>query len=404
MSTGRNFLASTIVVLVLVLLLVLLVVRYLQESPDYADLLPAPDTIVWEEGGETTLWLQTNRNDVDLRINSVSLGVGKIERVFPEAGAATTLGRSEGCAAWAVNRLALGSVTGSGGGRGVLVDGMVDRNGHSGVLDVYMRVYPEGADPSTSAVSQTVQVLDGADNFTWSVTVTTDEPRIFEASHADKFPEVYTRRITVDPASGEATSDTEAVGLQVPVGVGVGVIACSQHDDALITLHGERGVELARYLVDVHTKPAPVSATPPPGAGYNIRRVCVDAADDQPNYLSGGEFVGDAFDAAAFGLSGTIQSVGLADTAPENHFRYFFSYSLANGGVQLVITDAGASGLGLDADQVYTIRLTATDDSGVEDDPDTDGDEFIPDATADLDIGVWLDTSTLSPADDGHCS
>ena len=375
-------------------------------EPDYADLAPAPDTAVWEVGDETTVWLETNRRNVELRINSVALGVGNIERVFPEAGVAMTLGRAEGCVTWAVNGLELGAVTGSGGSRSVRVDGTVNRNGHAGSLDVHMRVFTEGDDPS-GGLEQAVTILAGVDNndFVWTVNVTPDAPRVFEASHDAKFPEVYTRRITVDPASGEATADTEAEGLLVPMGGGLGIIACSQHDDALITLHGEDGEELNRYLVDVHTKPTPAAATPPPDAGYNIRRVCVDATDNQVNYLSGGELVGGTFDAAAFGLSGTIQSVQLDDTAPDHHYQYFFSYTVTSGEVQLLITDAGASGLGLGSDQVYPVRLTATDNSGVEDDPDTaDVDEFVPDATAHLDLGVWVDSSTLSPGDDGLCS
>ena len=403
MLTVRNILATSIVLVALLLLLVLLVVRYLQESPDYAYLDPAPDSIVWEEGDETTLWLQTNRAGVGLRISSVAMGVGNIERVFPEAGAVLTLGRSGGCVTWAVNGLALGAVTDSGGATSVQVDGTVNRNGQVGALSVYMRVYPEASDPSASAVSQSVQVPDGDSGFTWLANVPSDAPWVFEASHDANFPEVYTRRITVDPESGEAASDAGAGGLLVPAAGGVGVIGCSQHDDALITLHGENGEELNRYLVDVHTRPTPVSATPPPGAGYNIRRVCLDAADNQADYLNGGELVGDSFEGAAFGLSGAIQSVDLADTAADNQYRYFFSYTLSAGEVQLLVTGAGASGLGLDANQVYPIRLSATDDSGIENDPNTPEDETLPDATGHLDIGVWLDTSTLSPGGDGRC-
>ena len=186
---------------------------------------------------------------------------------------------------------------------------------------------------------------------------------------------------------------------------GVGFIACSQNDTVLVTLHGENNEELNRYWVSVHDRATPPDATPPPDAGYNIRRVCVDSTDHQMNYLSGSEYAGAAFDAADFGLSGTIQEVRLADTAPENHYQYFFASDLTSGEVQLQVTSVGASALGLDADQVYPVRLTATDDSGTDDDPDTaDVDEFVPNATAHLDIGVWVDTSTLSPNDDGRCS
>ena len=346
------------------------------DEPDYADLVPAPDTIVWEEGDETTVWLQTNRNDVGLRIDSVSLGVGNIERIFAETGTAMTLGRAEGCVDWAVNGLELGSSVHSGTDREVTVAGTVNRNGFTGDLHAYLRTYVEGADLSDQSnilkpSSDYVVVPDGDDDFTWAVTVSPDSKRVFEASHDDDFPEVYTRRITVDPETAEATSDTEAEGLLVPQGGGVGVIACSQHDDALITLHGEDDEELNRYLVDVHRKAAAQPAMPPPDAGYTIRRVCVDATDSQVNYLSGGEEVGGPFDEDDFGLDGTIQSIQLGDTAADHHYQYFFSYTLSSGEVQLLITGAGASGLGLDSDQVYPVRLTATDNTAVADDPDT---------------------------------
>ena len=46
---------------------------------DYADLVPAPDEIVWAKGDHTTLWLSTNRHAVDVEIDSIALGLGDIE-------------------------------------------------------------------------------------------------------------------------------------------------------------------------------------------------------------------------------------------------------------------------------------------------------------------------------------
>ena len=55
-------------------------------------------------------------------------------------------------------------------------------------------------------------------------------------------------------------------------------------------------------------------------------------------------------------------------------------------------------------ERIYPVRLTATDDTAVEDDPDTpDGDESAAGTTASLDVGVWIDNTTLSPNDDGRC-
>lgn len=91
---GLAVVAAAIVAFVLVTL----------EERDYAALLPAPDTILWDEGDEATLWLDTNRRDVDVRISGVSLGVGDIERQSAD-GTAITLGRGIGCQDWVVSRL-----------------------------------------------------------------------------------------------------------------------------------------------------------------------------------------------------------------------------------------------------------------------------------------------------------
>ena len=68
----------------------------MSEAPDYANLVPAPNEIVWEQGDETTVWLQTNRDNVDLKVSSVALGLGSIERVFPESGESMVLGTAGG--------------------------------------------------------------------------------------------------------------------------------------------------------------------------------------------------------------------------------------------------------------------------------------------------------------------
>ena len=121
-------------------------------------------------------------------------------------------------------------------------------------------------------------------------------------------------------------------------------------------------------------------------AGYMALRVCVDADDQQVNYLDGGELVGETFDAADFGL-GEADSIILSG-GDETDYHYFFNLSAAG---QLSVSEAGASGLGLDADRVYPLRVTATDEGTLVE-------------SASIDVGVWLDTSTLSPGDDGQCS
>lgn len=144
---------------------------------------------------------------------------------------------------------------------------------------------------------------------------------------------------------------------------------------------------LALVLVNIYTGAGPI----PADAGYQTLRVCVDSADAQTNYLDGGEVVGDPLDADDFGLVGTttIKAITVADIGVEQA-RWYFTASLSSGTVQLTVSDPGASDFGLDADRVYPIRLTATDDTDAAN-------------TASLDLGVWLDTTTLSPRDDGGC-
>lgn len=141
----------------------------------------------------------------------------------------------------------------------------------------------------------------------------------------------------------------------------------------------------------------------PIDAGYRTARVCVDDASTQGLYLDGGELVGPVMDNTAFGLAGTIQAAELVDMDMDDDYRYFFGYTLASGGVQLSVTDAGASGLGLDDTHVYPVRLEVVDDTVFLDDPLTAKDEAMNGLTAMLDVGVWVDASTLSPGDDGAC-
>ena len=383
-----------------------LVLYVVNPVADYANLVPAPNEIIWEQGDDTTVWLQTNRQDVDLKIDSVALGLGSIQRVFPEAGASMALGRQEGCLEWAVSSLEVHSYDGTS----LEVRGTINRNGFTGTAGVELRSHFAG---SPSWLGASVAVPTGSNTFSYSVTASTTQGTeavyVVEASHNDDFSEVYTRTVSTDLGDADnavydAKNDTDAETLYLVQDMGVGLIACSEHDDVVITLHGEDGEELNRYLVDIHQRPTPGPARPPPDAGYSIRQVCVDSADSQTNYLSGSEEVGDTFDAADFGLAGTIQSVQLADIGG-NDFRWFFAHSLTSGEVQLRVTAAGASELGLDSNRVYPIRLTATDDTIiVPDDLSTPEDEEVVGATAHLDVGVWVDMSTLSPTDNGRCS
>ena len=383
----------------------------ISDGPDHADLVPAPDSIVWEEGDETIVWLSTNRRDVDLRIDSVSLGFGDIRRIFPEAGESMTLGRAEGCQDWAVSLLEPHDPLNTIQDDEFIVHVEIDRNGYDLPVEVHLRYRLFGATTWVTAMSsdgvsdKDLHLAGTESDFEYRIEPGAAAKGVYEvqASSSVKFPEPIARSITVDMYDKTGTTDAKAEAILMVEDTGVGLVACDEHDGVVVTLHGNEGEELNRYLLDIVARPASATGGPSPDASYVSRRVCVDAADDQENYLSGGEEVGGPFDAADFGLDGGIQSAELIDVLDGNDYRYFVNYSLSSGSIQLSVSDPGASVFGLDSDRIYPVRLTATDDSGTDDDPNTPGNEFVPDATAHLDVGVWLDTSTLSPGDDGSC-
>ena len=120
------------------------------------------------------------------------------------------LGRGEGCLDWAVSELESYSVADSGGGKRVSLQGDIERDGTTGELDVYLRVYPKGADigslvdrtnsllttaPSAGAVFK-FAVNAGTSTFTGSgylyTVPATSGVWVFEASHDQRFPIVNT--------------------------------------------------------------------------------------------------------------------------------------------------------------------------------------------------------------------
>ena len=345
-------------------------------QPDYADLVPPPDSIVWEEGSETTVWLATNRRDVELRVDSVALGVGGIQRASPDAGETMTLGRGEGCQPWAVSRLTAGGIDSTG----FRIEGELDRNGYADDAVVRVRVRQDGGTATERSVTvaggdSAFELLYAAPSGTWRV----------DASSAADFAAALTRSVTVDIDAGTATVDETVQSIPVLQNTGLGIIACDAGGDVVVSLHGEEGEELNSYLVDVG--PPPVSPPSPP-APFVTRRVCVDGATDRAGYLDGGEQAGAVFDRNDFDLSGDIDSVAVLEADVANDFIYYFDHTLTGGSVQLTVSDVGASDtLGLDSERVYPVRLTATA-----------GDE-----AASLDVGVWLDASNISPGGDGRC-
>ena len=200
------FVPAAILVLGSALVAIMLATIATGSEADYADLVPGPDNILWEEGDETVLWLSTNRRGVDLRIDSVSLGIGDIDRLFPESGEAMVLGRSEGCKDWAVSLLSATNITDSG----FSIEGEVDRNDYNQPVTVHGRVYLDGDLGSALAFSVDLGPTDNA--FAQDVTTATDAVYVVEASSAADFPFAITRSVRVDTSGRFSTTDTRAYG------------------------------------------------------------------------------------------------------------------------------------------------------------------------------------------------
>ena len=389
-------------------LVTVLITMLTGNRPSYAYLVPAPDSIVWEKGDETNLWLNTNRPDVEMRIAQVDLGIGAVRQVFQETGTTMELGRGEGCLKWAVTDLEVYSIIDSNTPRGkkLSIQGNVDRGGQSGALTVHMRIYPLGADPDEflapagDVIHEKGSAFDfivaaGEDNFAgddrrYRVPATSGV-WIVEASHSDRYP-VTAKALTTGDISEFSTTwipaKAEAEVFLIPQDVGVALIACAVENAVLITLHGEEGEELNRYRVDIHADP--IDLLIPTVLSTDIVRtdirVCVDSADHRANYLDGWEYVGTPVN---FGLPGITPSLPIIADVGGNEYAYLFAATvLTSGGVQLLVSPAGASNTsGLDSDRVYPLQLTATLAGG----------------TREETFGVWLDITTQSPGDDGRC-
>ena len=372
--------------------LLLAIAPVVMPDAPYADLVPAPDAIIWEKGQESTVLVSTNLDDVDLRISSVAMGISTVQGAVPHSGELMVLGASVGCQEWAVSKLTAVNVSETS----YTLTGNVDRDNFVGTAPVFVRsrekgetVWPD-VSPFQIDVPYNSADLVASNRFSQGFSVTADVWEV-EASSDDKFPTALTRFITIDTDAGTATTDEEAESIVLLKDTGVSLKACSEHDDVLLTLHGDGRGELNRYEVDIGPEPTatPVpTATPNPYHGSVSRRVCVDDLTGRSVYLDGGELVGAAFTNTDFGLSGSITSASIGEAEEGELYRYFFGYTLASGSLQLTVSDAGAADTqGLDNDQVYPVRVTASDGTS---------ERF-------LDVAVWVDSSNLSPGD-GLCS
>ena len=110
----------------------------IRDAPDYADLVPAPDEIVWEEGDHTTLWLSTNRHAVDVLIDNIALGLGDIEERREGSDGVAILGEGPGCVDVVVKSLTVAHSSGNIW----RATGTIDRGPNTtGDVEVHLRYY-----------------------------------------------------------------------------------------------------------------------------------------------------------------------------------------------------------------------------------------------------------------------
>lgn len=234
--------------------LALILVNLANEAqPDYADFVPAPDSIIWEKDDEKTLWLSTNRHAVDVRLASIALGIGEFGLRDPASGQVSVLGDGLGCLDAVVSGLTATNNDGS-----VTLDYTLDRPADGAPLTVYTRSSLAGSDVVKGSF------LTSDHTHSAALTESSEGVYTYSASLNEHFPGAITRTVTLDV--GDVASVAEDIGeeeFHLLEGTGVTLIACAYHEDVkvTVTLHGDEGVELNRYLVDI--LPAP-TATPRP--------------------------------------------------------------------------------------------------------------------------------------------
>ena len=351
-------------------------------APDYADLVPAPDSIIWSEGQESTLLVSTNRDDVELRIDSLDMGIDAVKGSIPHSGELMTLGASVGCQEWAVSKLWADSVTSTG----FILRGNVARNNFQDTATVYYRFRFNGGAWRTTG---DVDVAGPADDSFAIPSTTSGGVWEVEASSGNTFPTALTRRIVIDQNQETSATDEEVESIVLAKGTAVVLQACSEHDDLTLTLHGNEGVELHRYVVDIGPEPPEPAATATPvpapvfSEAYQTLRFCPDATDlERSGLLTGAEAVGTV---TATG-TGTI-TYSLAPDGESHDFAYF-AIDDSTGAVT-VSAAGGDDHTGIDGTRLYTVVIRATDDAG---------------RVGEALVAVQLDLSALSPGDDGACS
>ena len=366
-----------IVVLALMGLAFMLVPLARGETADYADLVPVPDTVVWRVGDEPTLWLSTNRRAVQLRADSIAVGIGEIAERDPSSGEASVLGQGLGCLEAAVSGVQVENIGNDSAALSVTLDRQTTGPG----LEIHWRrTLNDGA-----AVASSTPVSGTSADIPLSG-LTVGEYRV-DVSLDPHFPVGGTRTVTFttgDPES--ATADNRVQELRMLEGTGVGLVACGVREDVALTLHGDDGRELARYQVDVLAAvptPVPAEANPPVFSPAHVSRyICVDDATSRDLYFDGGE----RLDSSVTATDPDGQPVGYS-LAPDGDRLDYALFAISSAG-RITVSRLGANDhSGLTAERLYSFLVVADDRNG---------------GRSEASVAVQVEL-TVSTAGDGTC-
>ena len=351
-------------------------------DPDYADLVQAPDSVAWYVDSERTAWLDTNRHSVDLRIDSIDLGLGAIQS--RDSGVLFTIGEGAGCLDAVVSSVTAGD-TGADGRAEITFT--LDRGSTPSGTDItmYVRIRDYDADGTLVSTNNYTRTVSGDTDSFPGLLVTAGDTIVVDASLDSHFPTVTTRTLKfVAGVAGAPTSLHTGEEFHLVAGTGVGLIGCHEHEDVVVSLHGDEGEELQRYLVDVLAAPVSTATpVPPPSLGdFQVLRFCPDAVTPRGTILNSRETVGTV---TATG-SGTI---AYSLVAGGDSLDYAF-FDIDSGTGAVTVSDAGADDhTGIDGTRLYSFAVQATDDS-----------ELVSSAT----VVAQLDLSNVSSGGDGVCS
>ena len=359
----------------------------IDDGKPYADLVPAPDSIVWHKGQVSTVVLSSNLEHVHLEIDSVSMGIDSLKGAIPHSGELMVLGASVGCQDWAVSRLYADSLQHNA----FVLRGEIERDNFTGNAEVHWRYRERGSGRwlswtggldshtvtgtttvfSVSTPSNPLSFSSSSHNKIWEI----------EASSDATFPTALTRSITMDLKAKPETSteDDEVETIVLLKDTGVDLEACSEHDDLNLYLYDDEGAELNHYIVDIGAAP-PTPTTPGFSPRYRTARFCADADAPRANLLTSGETVG-----TVTASSGSVTY----SLAPDGDSRDYAFFDISSSTGAITVSDAGADDhTGIDGTRLYTFLVRAADSDG---------------RTADALVVVQLDLTNLATNDDGVC-